>query len=468
MIGDNTSHNRPPIIRRVAVEVPPGLQNNLIEMAPRGPLIHEQSTGSLILRFISHLNSANALYDKPNVAVVGQMMMIVVSAVFIVSIVFQDESKYSTVLVIFGIDVLIEVSIVTFLGWTSNPIFRYPMYIAAVSKSILIILVSIDLNKGTMISVYLSPLILIPYIMTFYRKCNYAQIKINSIYRSIIFTVVEVMLLVKCFTRAKLSYYSIFVILFYYCLVTFFFHILNLVSACFQVIHAVGTCWRDFKWRMFAVQFCLGFDNLVALFLALIFANWTYAMERLMDSRTSKDDLSDALSDVNYLKTWLKRISVLALIYAVVRCIALYASTRDNRGNNVRFALSNIGIQRRPPTPVVVPEPQVNPRVVKLSSGSSSFLNLFRINANFYSTSNNKVMPEIESKPDDDQCTICCSKLSDCIIMDCRHGGICKDCALSMLKKSTQCPFCRNKIKRICVVKKHADNKYKITEEIMF
>ena len=435
-------------------------------MAPRQRLAEEEANLPFGKRLIKHLIKSNALYNKPNVAVLGQMTTILVTAIVVVSLVFQEYPPFWIGLVVFGIDLLIEVGIITFLGWTNQPIFNYLLFLPGVCILIELILVAVDSQKDMMNSVYGSPLLLVPFIMIFYKKSNYHLTRVNPVCLAIMFTVIEIMLLVKSFTSARLSYYSVLIVMFYYFLVTFFFNVLNLVSAIFQLIHAVGTCWKDFKWRMFTVQFCLGFDSLAALLLALILANWSYAYERLQDARTKHSELSDAIKDEAFLRAWLQRIAVGCLIYSVLRCIFLYISTMDDSGNNVRFALGNIGAPRRPLTNAEISNER-NPRVVKYEAKASSFLNLFRINANYYGAGGGKVAPAGQ-EPEDDQCTICCEKKADCIILDCRHGGVCKACSLSMVKKSSLCPFCRNHIKRICVVKKVDDSKFQITEEIKF
>lgn len=56
-----------------------------------------------------------------------------------------------------------------------------------------------------------------------------------------------------------------------------------------------------------------------------------------------------------------------------------------------------------------------------------------------------KVAPIGQSQPqgDDTICTICFSNDSNCIIFDCKHSGVCKDCSVDMMKKAPTCPFCR-------------------------
>ena len=73
---------------------------------------------------------------------------------------------------------------------------------------------------------------------------------------------------------------------------------------------------------------------------------------------------------------------------------------------------------------------------------------------------------ERKNHPEDSMCTICFSNDSNCIVMDCKHGGICKECSIDMLKKSPFCPFCRTQVEKICVVKHTGDGNIEVIEEI--
>jgi hypothetical protein len=44
-------------------------------------------------------------------------------------------------------------------------------------------------------------------------------------------------------------------------------------------------------------------------------------------------------------------------------------------------------------------------------------------------------------------CSICCSKDSDAILMNCGHGGICFDCCCALWMKYKKCYICRGEIK---------------------
>jgi hypothetical protein len=43
----------------------------------------------------------------------------------------------------------------------------------------------------------------------------------------------------------------------------------------------------------------------------------------------------------------------------------------------------------------------------------------------------------------EERCEICFKNESNTVIEPCMHGGVCKNCLLNILKKKSQCPFCR-------------------------
>lgn len=89
--------------------------------------------------------------------------------------------------------------------------------------------------------------------------------------------------------------------------------------------------------------------------------------------------------------------------------------------------------------------------------------------------SNSQVASKSESqqvRPEDAMCTICFANDSNCIIMDCKHSGICKECSVDMLKKVAKCPFCMQvasadqPVDKICVVKSNEEGLIEVQEEI--
>jgi len=71
---------------------------------------------------------------------------------------------------------------------------------------------------------------------------------------------------------------------------------------------------------------------------------------------------------------------------------------------------------------------------------------LRRVTSTFFEISSTK---PVEDLTPTDACTICFDKAASCVILSCGHGGLCEDCADSLLLKSQKCHICRNKITSI-------------------
>lgn len=84
--------------------------------------------------------------------------------------------------------------------------------------------------------------------------------------------------------------------------------------------------------------------------------------------------------------------------------------------------------------------------------------------------------PEIQDKlkrmpTESGRCMICCDRLSDAVLMDCGHGGICFKCGRDILKTRKECHMCRKNIKSLLQIKMQNKNTkalyYKVKQEIM-
>jgi len=49
-------------------------------------------------------------------------------------------------------------------------------------------------------------------------------------------------------------------------------------------------------------------------------------------------------------------------------------------------------------------------------------------------------------------CFICCTNKANAVFMDCRHGGVCVECAIDTWKSGERCTLCRNIITEIVEV----------------
>jgi hypothetical protein len=50
---------------------------------------------------------------------------------------------------------------------------------------------------------------------------------------------------------------------------------------------------------------------------------------------------------------------------------------------------------------------------------------------------------------DEGLCFICYTNPSNCVFLDCGHGGVCLDCALVTIKKNNICSLCRETVVQI-------------------
>lgn len=65
-----------------------------------------------------------------------------------------------------------------------------------------------------------------------------------------------------------------------------------------------------------------------------------------------------------------------------------------------------------------------------------------------------KIEPEKIPEPnyeDDEEglCFICFSNDSNCVFLDCGHGGVCLDCAMDTIKRNNICALCREVVTQI-------------------
>lgn len=105
---------------------------------------------------------------------------------------------------------------------------------------------------------------------------------------------------------------------------------------------------------------------------------------------------------------------------------------------------------------------------VSKPSKVNKFLNFMQVTPGYYAEADNKVAPgQAEGGEEHDGlCMICYAQESNCLMMPCRHSGICKDCSMSTLKKKPECVFCRKPIEKFCVIKAAESGGLEVMEEI--
>ena len=441
---------------------------------------------------LDYLFSTNSLYNKPNISALAQMIS---SASFVVFMFVQLSShspNFRYVILIYLLDLLLECILQYLAAKWENGYFTFSkwMLLPTSCKAIVLCSVIVDMTTGGNSSVYTSPLLVVPLVMQAIKKVDYTYLRINPTCLSIFITIAEIMIIYKIFLPAPYSFYSCFILLFYYFVVTMFFYIMSFFTAICQCFQAIFSCCKDARVRMIFIQLFLGCDNIVALVTTLLFANWSSDREnldRMMNSSINSPQDPNSLylaqqAEANS-KILTVKITGCAMGYIILRHCILYYCTKnvpETAGENPFLFGRNLPRRRNAAGSHGEGSRERAPRVQKPGKGDN-FLSLFKINTNYYGAApSSQVAPAQAGKEqavgndseknmeaqDDPICSICMSNLSNCIILQCYHGGLCKDCAMSILSKSQLCPFCRKEVLKICVIKKINETKFEVLEEI--
>lgn len=491
------------------MEVTEDQRRNLQIIAARGRDDLPETTFETILKKIF---SRNALYGKPNIAVVLQMLeVLVLIGVFTLVVWYSRSDSFKGMLIPYWLDFILEAGLVYLYSRCTfvQPGFKNICVIPVICKGLGILAVTLDVFNGGKVSAYLCWCPLIPPLMAVFQATGYSFIKILPPCLAIFIGITEAIFMLRLAGSVRTSYSTILIILFYYFLVTMFFTVIGFLTSVFKFIVAIFSCFAEFNIRLFIIQFTLGCDNIISVALLMVFSNWIFSMDSVnmfqsqIDNGTfdvkSMDDYNKALNQKSSNLRIVRIIALIAFIYLVVRHISVFWATKSEIGAQQLFEMRN-NLGYAPGVPSASGRgrgAQENvPRVEKPST-TQNILNLFRTNGNYYrSVEGNTTQPadpnqqpgeqprvshlnqegttlkvpsmprSPEDRDSENLCSICMSEPPNCIILNCRHGGICKGCTMDMMKKSNLCPFCRKHIEKVCVVLKISDQQYRIVEEI--
>ena len=467
-------------------------------------------------QLLRRLFSQNMLYSKPNVAVFQSMLTLLLFVFFIFAVFVSNFDIPFQIMVVPYLFDLVTEAIVIYL-YTSCDFMVVPshwsIWIPYTTKALSVLVVGSDILFRWRGSAYLCFLPMLTMIGLAIQKSTYNQIKPSPVCLMCFLSICELMGMLYYGIELGPYYSTLFIILFYYFLVTFFFNMIGFLSAIMSLFIGMFNCFRQFKVKIFLVQFLLGADNILAIVFCLEFSNWLYydagyrqLSTAKMNGSLSKDgsDDYDRFSDLLTKSTFrMQVITGVVAFYTIIRNITIFWCTKQSLPQNQQIELRSgmvITMSQRVGTGNTAAAGSDNhnqlPRVEQPST-KDSILNLFRVNANYYTAANTGDTPAVKHPAQveaagqgvrpaenlndgieikvghrdadgDETCTICINEPSNCIILGCRHGGICKKCAFDMMKKSSLCPFCRCSIEKICVVLKMNDTQYKVIEEIKF
>jgi hypothetical protein len=427
--------------------------------------------------------SNTSLNQRPHLTTWSHFISTLSFTVLLLAAVSADRTSPLWALVIIGYwgDLIMEIIISALYNYVDAFLpLKYSRWclVPTFCKLLSCLFISIDYYHSSHLSGYFCFLPLIPPLFKFLPSICYHKLSLPSALTSLFYSIAEVLLLVKIFLNGKYTLESIFIYLFYYLIVTFFFTGLLLFVAIIGLLCRLCRPNQTVSPKIYVLQAFIGIDTIFETIGAKLFANYMAAYESLQGLPPPSSP--GYVSDINLLKVrgdTAHRALLLFLISSLV-----YLIIRLPLGYYLSLGLQSLFPQGRQPQWEVRVRDRGNasnqPTVV--TPPTQTILNLFRINSNYYGNSEAQrnqpqaqspaatttVQASPEKREEDDLCSICMEGKQNCIILDCRHGGICKSCSIDMLKKSDLCPFCRKTINKICVVTKISEQQYKITEEI--
>ena len=464
-------------------------------------IILDQSTGNGetgMRRFLRVDFSHNILFQCPNIFVLLSMLQLTVFSLLFSINLWASNRNFKYMLLGYLSDLLIE-SFTIYLYKTKGDLFprmRIWDFIPFSLKWIGLCIFFSDLMFNHNTSVYFCFLPVIPGFFQVARGLAYSHLKPVPPVLSILIGVCEMLFILRYFGKMNIIYPIIFILPFYYFLLVQFLNLITLMTSIVGFLLAACSCFTNFSFKLFFVQFFLGVDAIVGCVIFLTLARWTMFRGKLEEATSSTDSNSKKLweeyrrDDERYTRI-MQVIATVLFVYSVVRNMALYHLTKKRLTQSEEHLLRSQGgysmgvsDSNRERYRGNGNQPEMRPQVSKPKT-SDSILSFIRINPNYYiSNENNQNVPRNSSngnqigvqnhteniailRKEDEQCSLCVVELQDCIILPCKHGGICKKCSIDWMKKSNKCPFCRKLIERTCVVKMISRNNYKILEEII-
>lgn len=440
-------------------QAPLAEQNGIIHMdqpnqAPQPQTVFE--------KFLVESFKENITFNKPIITGIGFTLSLIVFALLFGIGLNNEVADLSIVIYGYWFQLATELIILA-LYYKASPhlTVKYTHWaiLPWLLKALEVALVHIDIESGLSLSLYFSFLIIIHCFFILNTETCYAKVNPLGFCMGLILSIAQLLVVIKLTSSASYTYRPVFMYLFYFfCVVVFFVGILFIASVLLIL------CWlcgfgREFPIKpRIAQAFCgidVGLQMTVCNFFAIFAENFELCRKALNNGSLDQAEV--------YRQEYDSARKVTCVLMFI--CAAYVA---------VRFPISlyltwGIAPPRPPNNAMRRPRRDNQPRVEKPSQ-ADSVLNLFRINTNYFSSKPMTAEEQANQGEANDQsdglCSLCYAEPSTCIILECKHAGICKTCSIDMMKKSTLCPFCRKDIVKVCVVEKIEETKYKIIEEI--
>ena|SRR3990167_1406935 len=474
---------------------------------PRQPLVRENNNQSETC--ILKLFDLNIMTQQFNLVTYTKPLIIIAFLIAAISFSWNADNlapvpNYKAFIAPYYIEAIIELLVALLYKSQSSwvlPSFANSVFFPISCKLAAIVLVHVDADNGTSLSLWFCFLPILPSLYRYIvshpvNLAPYQRMSNGSGLIGLILGIAEVMIMIKIHQSGNQKLASVFRYLTYCFIVTLVLvGISSLLAFCALLGRVCSMCRGQaanpppqqvmIPWQIHLLTVFMGVDQLLCMLMASAFSSFfaSYdairsfegpinAGEALQLIETARDFRSNLLS--------IRSLAVGCLIYAVLRsAIGIFLMENAKEGlNRLRQELMARArlLQRAADNNPIVSAPEVEP------GAGSKILNLLKVNSNYFvgiggPNLDQQMAHHPENSPSpaagldeegqkDELCSICVTNAPNCIILDCNHAGICKECSISMMKNKNLCPICRKVIVKICVVEKLNSTQYKVLEEI--
>lgn len=425
-----------------------------------------------------HLTNRNLMFGKPNITVLLAMLSFIGHAAGV--FVAFNASPVSPQYLLLGYWVeqgLDTLALLFHLRVLAQPRRLLLLYFC---RLLLVGTFTLDLFLQTRLSIYFVVLQL-PYIVLltpFSQDIPVSDYQFIPFCTKLILVIAETMVVCKYFGWSKDSslYTSATGVVYYFILFTFLLNLGRFFEIVTLLCGSLCSCRRDMKMKVVFIAFLLELDHLANAVVGFMVWSFVRAKEAEVRAlfenngviRANDEKFERIQKDISTYSRALTTTSLVFLIYTGMKGLLIYYISVKLASADMPVTMAGRrlagGMARTPQNPSGA-APPLRPRVERPST-TGRVLSLFRVNNNYFGgkTEGESQVPSQE----EDLCTICVSSKPDCVVLECKHGGICKACMTEMMAKSRNCPLCRAPIAKVVVVEMVEPTQYKVLEEIVF
>ena len=109
---------------------------------------------------------------------------------------------------------------------------------------------------------------------------------------------------------------------------------------------------------------------------------------------------------------------------------------------------------------IMIGERRKDISVIKVAKDTPKFM--VQVSSTFFRELEENQTIEQTEEVRESVCSICCERDSNAVLMDCRHGGFCYECAITTWKRKKSCPLCRSSISEVLEIEGDEEGHFRV------